>query len=195
MTIALSLTLIRVLLSPIFLILYLHHQYLGISQVLLPFILLALLLCAEISDLLDGMFARMRNQVTELGKILDPMADSIFRLSVYLAFTQGVVQLPLWLVLFFFYRDSMISTLRTVCALRGVVLSARLSGKIKAVIQAAGAFFILLLMVPYVFGWISLEQFQTISFYTLLFAVSYSLFSGVEYIVANQPYIRKALTQ
>src|SRR5205085_953924 len=101
----------------------------------LPFVLLALVIVAELTDLFDGMAARRRNQVTELGKILDPMADSIFRLSVFLAFTQGIVALPLWLVLLFFYRDSIISMLRTICALRGFTLAARFSGKVKAVVQ------------------------------------------------------------
>lgn len=172
---------------------YLYYQELGISMAWFPYILLALAGISELSDLFDGALARRRNQVTDLGKLLDPMADSIFRLSVLLAFTQGVIQLPLLLVSVFFYRDTVISTLRTLCALRGFALAARLSGKIKAVIQAAVVFFILILMIPYSIGCLETALLRSISFYSVLIAAVYTLYSGSEYIYANRAYIKKAL--
>lgn len=195
MKIALILTLGRIFISPIFLLTYLYYQEMGISLFLLPILLIFLVVLAELSDLFDGMAARRWNQVTELGKILDPMADSIFRLSVFLTLTQGIVGLPLWLVLFFFYRDSMISTLRTVCALRGFTLSARFSGKVKAVLQGAAVLLILVLMIPYAMGLIDLATLRAASFYIALTAVVYSLFSGFEYLRANSSYIRSALAK
>lgn len=195
MTLALVLTLGRILISPLFLLVYLYYQELGISLRMLPIVLISLVAIAELSDLFDGMAARHSNQVTELGKILDPMADSIFRLSVFLTFTQGLVGLPVWLVLFFFYRDSMISTLRTVCALKGFTLAARLSGKVKAVVQAAAMLAILGLMIPYAMGKIELETLRSSSFYIAFAAVVYSLFSGVEYLRANASYIKAALVK
>lgn len=161
----------------------------------LPFALLGLVGLAELTDLFDGMAARKRNQVTELGKLLDPMADSIFRISVFLALTQGPVSLPLWLVLLFFYRDSVISLLRTVCALRGFTLAARFSGKVKAVVQGVAALAIIILMVPYAMGMLKLSMLQDISFWIVFGAVAYSLFSGAEYLRANQSYIKKALVK
>lgn len=187
------LTLARVAFSPIFLVVYLYHERCGINLYLLPYMLLFLLSICELSDLFDGMVARATNQVTDLGKLLDPMADSIFRLSVFLTFTQGIIQLPLSLVLIFLYRDSVISTLRTVCALRGVTLAARLSGKIKAVLQAATAFFIIILMIPYSLGMITLDTLQEISLYSVMATAVYTVFSGLEYIYANRSYIKKAL--
>ncbi len=195
MTVALALTLCRILISPFFLFVYVYYQDLGISLKALPFLLLFLVLIAELSDLFDGIAARRWNQVTELGKILDPMADSIFRLSVFLTLTQGVVSLPLGLVLFFFYRDSMIATLRTLCALKGFTLSARFSGKIKAVVQGAALLLIILLMILHAFGVLDLASFRQIAFYITLTAVSYSLFSGFEYVRANASYIRAALVK
>ncbi|NGX37025.1 MAG: CDP-diacylglycerol--glycerol-3-phosphate 3-phosphatidyltransferase [Chlamydiae bacterium] len=195
MNLALALTIGRILLAPVFLVIYLYYVPLGISLLALPFVLIGLVALAELSDLFDGMAARHANQVTELGKILDPMADSIFRLSVFLTLTQGFVNLPLWLVLLFFYRDSVISMLRTICALRGYALAARFSGKVKAVVQGVAAFTILGLMIPYAFGVLKLGLFQDISFYVALGAAVYSLFSGVEYLRANQSYIKKALVK
>lgn len=193
MGIPLYLTLVRIILSPLFLIVYLYHEGMGINIVLLPYILILLLVISELSDLFDGLIARKKNQVTDLGKLLDPMADSIFRLSVFLAFTQGVIQLPLLLVCVFFYRDSIISTLRTICALRGVALAARLSGKIKAAMQAMTAFFILILMIPYSWGCLSAECLRVISLYSVIAAAVYTVYSGLEYVYANRNYIKRAL--
>ncbi len=193
MSIALVLTLSRILLGPIFLLVYLYSQELGISLAWLPYILLLLAGVSELSDAFDGALARKQNKVTDLGKLLDPMADSIFRLSAFLAFTQGVIQLPLLLVCVFFYRDTIISTLRTLCALRGIALAARLSGKIKAVVQGTVVFFILILMIPYSLGYLDIKLLRMISFYSVLVSAVYTLFSGTEYIIANRRYIRKAV--
>lgn len=189
---ATSLTLFRIVISPLFLVFYLYYESLGIDLVALPYLLIFLLGICELSDFFDGYLARKLNQVTDLGKILDPMADSIARLSVLLTFTQGVIQLPLLLVFIFLYRDAIISTLRTVCALRGVTLAARLSGKIKALIQALAAFMILILMIPYSLGHLSAEYLQMTSFYIVLFAAVYTFASGIEYIYANRQYIKQA---
>lgn len=193
MHLPLLLTLSRILLGPLFLIFYLYSLDWGIPLLYLPYLLLILAILSELSDVLDGMLARRRNKVTELGKLLDPMADSIFRLSVLLSFTQGFIGIPVLLVALFFYRDTIISTLRTVCALRGITLGARWSGKVKAVIQAAVVFFILILMIPYTMGCLDEALFRALSFYAVLLAAVYTLYSGFEYIVAHRSHIRKAL--
>jgi CDP-diacylglycerol--glycerol-3-phosphate 3-phosphatidyltransferase len=192
---ALALTLGRIFIAPIFLILYLYYDALKIDLVVLPYILIFLLAFSELSDLFDGFLARRYNQVTELGKILDPMADTIVRLSVLFTFTQGVIQLPLILVLLFFYRETIIGALRTICALKGVALAARFSGKIKAVILAIVTFLILFLMIFYSVGYLSPDALQQISFYMVCIAALYTLYSGWEYIKANQIYIKKAFTK
>lgn len=192
---ALIMTLARIVISPIFLLVYLYFEKLGITSQVLPFILIGILSLSEVSDILDGYIARKWNQVTELGKILDPMADSISRISVFLTFTQGVVQLPLLLVLVFFYRDVFISLLRTLCAMRGFTLAARTSGKIKAVIQAVAAFAVLILMALQAHGYISLEAFRSISCAVVGVAAAYTVFSGLEYIKANSSFIRQAWTK
>jgi len=189
----LCLTLSRILLGPVFMAVVLYYPEMDITLKSLPYILLILACISEVSDVFDGFLARKHNKVTELGKLLDPMADSIFRLSVLFSFTQGFIHLPLLLVSVFFYRDIIISTLRTVCALRGVALAARWSGKIKAVILAVVIFFILILMIPYSLGYLDLETLQLLSFYSVSVAAIYVAYSGIEYINANKSYIKKAL--
>ncbi|MEI8365307.1 MAG: CDP-diacylglycerol--glycerol-3-phosphate 3-phosphatidyltransferase [Parachlamydiaceae bacterium] len=195
MGIANYLTFVRVFIAPIFLITYMEHDFLGISTTLLPYALLFLLGISELSDIFDGYLARKYNQVTDFGKVLDPMADSIVRTAVFLTFTLQPVNLPILLIFVFLYRDSVISTLRTVCALKGFALAARRSGKIKAVIQAIAAFIVLFLMIPHSLGHLSATTLHTASTAVVSIAAAYTVYSGIEYVCANWSYISKLLWQ
>ncbi|MBS4166819.1 CDP-diacylglycerol--glycerol-3-phosphate 3-phosphatidyltransferase [Neochlamydia sp. AcF65] len=187
-------TFIRIFISPIFLLVYLHHDYLEINPSVLPYVLLFLLGVSELSDAFDGYLARKYNQVTDFGKILDPMADSIARLSYFLTFTAEPVRLPLALIFIFVYRDSVVSTLRTICALKGFALAARTSGKIKACIQAMAALIVLILMIPHSLGYLSSPDLQYICTWVVGIAGIYTAYSGVDYVYANRQYIAKLLS-
>lgn len=186
-------TFVRILMAPLFLFVYLEHDSLGISSLLLPYILLFLLSISELSDAFDGYLARKYNQVTDLGKVLDPMADSIARISVFLTFTLDPVKLPMFLVFIFLYRDSVVSTVRTLCALKGFTLAARLSGKVKAVVQAIAAFIVLIMMIPHSLGFLSTETLHNVGTAIVSLAAIYTIFSGIEYIYSNWHYISKFL--
>ena len=188
-------TFFRIFVSPIFLLVYLEYEALGISFAMLPYVLLLLLGVSELSDAFDGYFARRYNQVTDLGKILDPMADSIYRISVFLTFTLPPIQLPMIVIFIFLYRDSVVSTLRTICALKGFALAARPSGKLKAAIQAFAAFIVILLLIPYSLGYLTQETLKISSTIIISIAAVYTLFSGIEYIYSNKHYIAKLLTK
>jgi CDP-diacylglycerol---glycerol-3-phosphate 3-phosphatidyltransferase len=192
-TVANCLTIIRIFISPIFLLIYLQHESFGISVKMLPYALIFLLGVSELSDALDGLLARKYNQVTDLGKILDPMADSIARISVFLTFTQQPVNIPLLSVFIFLYRDSVISTLRTICALRGFALAARPSGKIKAVLQALCSFIIVLLLIPHSYGHLTDQALCQLSTVLVLLSGFYALYSGIEYVYANRDHIQRVL--
>ena len=188
-------TFIRLLISPIFLFVYLEYETFHISLIALPYILLFLLGVSELSDACDGYFARKYNEVTDLGKILDPMADSIYRISIFLTFTLPPVSLPLGLILIFLYRDSIVSTLRTICALKGFALAARFSGKVKAAIQGFAAFIIITLMVPYSLGHLSEKTLSLTSTIIVTMTGIYTIFSGFDYIYANRRYISTLLSK
>ena len=194
MTIAHYFTFIRIFISPVFLLVYVYYQELELSPFFLPVVLLFLLGVSELSDAFDGYLARKYNQVTDLGKILDPMADSIYRLSVFLTFTLEPVKIPLGLIFIFLYRDSVVSTLRTICALKGVALAARRSGKIKAVIQAFAAVVVLVLMMLSATALITPKELTFYSSLVVGLAAAYTFFSGIDYIYANRTYIRKVLS-
>lgn len=194
MSIANFLTFFRIFISPIFLLVYLEYEYFNIDFTTLPYVLLFLLGISELSDALDGYFARRFNEVTSLGKILDPMADSIYRISIFLTFTLPPIHLPIILIFIFIYRDSIISTLRTVCALKGFALAARPSGKLKAIIQGFSAFVIIVLLIPYTMGYLSQESLHITSTVIVSITAIYTLISGFDYIYANRHYIAKMLT-
>lgn len=183
------LTFSRLFITPIFMLLYLKGKWLGITPVVLPCILLALLGLSELTDAVDGYIARKFSQVTDLGKLLDPMADSIYRISIYLTFTQPPVNFPLILVFVFLARDSVISTLRTVCAFRGVVVAARVSGKIKAILQGISFSLILLAMIPHSLGMLSDRGLEVFASIIGCIVAIYSVYSGVEYFWVNKNYL------
>jgi len=189
----LIITLSRVALCPLFLVIYLFYEKMSIPLVVLPYILLGLVIILELTDIFDGLVARKTNQVTNLGKIIDPMADSIVRLSVLLTFTQGIIQLPMLLTLLFVFREIIISTLRTLCALNGHALAARLSGKLKAVFQAVATILIILMMIPYSLGYISLLMLQKTSLWIITLTAAYTILSGLEYLYIHRNDIKASI--
>lgn len=193
MSVAHYLTSLRILISPLFLMLYCTYKDLGISSITLPWLLLVFIIIAEISDMCDGYLARKYNQVTDLGKILDPMADSIYRISVFLTFTRPPISIPIWIVFAFIYRDTLISGIRTVCALKGFALAARVSGKIKAIIQGVAAILVIVLLILESYGLVSPQELTSYSTMIVGFTAIYALLSSVDYIVANRFYLSKVL--
>lgn len=90
-----SLTILRILLIPVFIGFMTYRQY-GYA--------LAALLCAGVTDALDGLVARMTNQQTRLGEILDPLADKLLLTSAFL--TLAALRLvPSWVVILVVSRD------------------------------------------------------------------------------------------
>ncbi len=189
MSIANYFTLGRLFIGPLFLFVYVQYEWLGLSDRVLPYCLLTLLCFSELSDAFDGYLARRFNQVTDFGKIVDPMADSICRMSIFLSYTLPPVHLPVPLIIVFIYRDSIISTLRTLCALKGYALAAQTSGKIKAAIQAAAAIVVVLLMIPFSLGVISEKTLSDAATGVIGFAAVYTLYSGFEYLYTHRHYV------
>ena len=97
--------------------------------------------CEELSDFLDGIVARKTGTAGPLGGILDPLADSLARLTMYFAMALAgwiTIAVPLAMTA----RDIVVAYTRIVQALTGGKTSARTSGKLKAFVQGAGIFII-----------------------------------------------------
>lgn len=135
MKIANKLTLLRIILSPLFFICFLIIN--TIPQVSLFFLILTwiLFIIMELSDLFDGILARCLKMESEIGKLLDPFADSISRITYFLCFTmQGIM--PFWIFIIVLYRDLAVSFIRLLMLKRGIAMGSRISGKIKAWVYA-----------------------------------------------------------
>jgi len=191
MNIANYITFLRIVIIPFFPLVYLKYDFFKINILWMPYILLFILVFCEITDLVDGFLARKTNQVTDLGKVIDPMADSITNISVFFTFTQSWIDIPILLVFVFMYREFFISTLRTICALKGLALAARTSGKIKTLLQAIVGIAIVLLLIPFTLGYISLETLRWISVSLVGIAAIYSVISAVDYIYANRHHLKR----
>lgn len=97
---------------------------------------LGVMIAAELSDWLDGFVARKQGRVSHAGKLLDPMADSLYRMSVFTAFSANH-WMPLWMLLVVVGRDVGVSYLRLIAEQNIGTLGARQSGKWKAMAQGA----------------------------------------------------------
>ncbi|MBT3785509.1 CDP-diacylglycerol--glycerol-3-phosphate 3-phosphatidyltransferase [bacterium] len=184
MNLALKLTFLRILLAPVFAWALLQ------SPGNLSFLWLSLVLAVilEATDYFDGFVARKFNMTSEAGKILDPMADSIARLTCFLAFFQ-LNHASIWMVLVFVYRDSLVSGLRILAASQSKILGARGSGKFKAVVQALAIVGIPLVLLVQQYGINIYMDPSTIIFILMLIAVIGTLYSLWDYLYANRSII------
>ena len=183
-----SLTISRLVLAPVFIVFFLvDRRWSALCA-------LGLAVVFEMTDLLDGYVARHFRQSSSLGKLIDPLADSVSRFSVFLAFTteQSVRRQP-WpvlLIVLIFYRDAIVAYTRTFAAASGVVLAARTSGKLKAVVQGTGILFFVALRAGSCF-WESLRQYRATAFYGVMIPiVLVTVWSGLDYVRANWPAIQ-----
>ncbi|MCL2233130.1 MAG: CDP-diacylglycerol--glycerol-3-phosphate 3-phosphatidyltransferase [Treponema sp.] len=146
MTLANKITASRLILAPIFFIVYLLPRFfpsifavpsgdgtfLYIGAPWSVVVLWILFVGAEITDLLDGMAARKRGEVSDSGKFFDPFADTLTQVTFFFCFViDGILSPVLFLVVL--YREFSILFIRNLMLKRGVAMGARLGGKIKTV--------------------------------------------------------------
>ena len=132
-------TLLRICLVPVFVVAMISPwpQWFGLSWIsdeaksLIAAIIFILISC---TDWIDGYLARKRNEVTDFGKFIDPLADKILVMAALIALVELQV-LPSWPVLIILARDLVVSGVRMMAASRGVVIAASWYGKAKTVFQ------------------------------------------------------------
>jgi len=142
MLLANKITLIRIILAPLFFVVYMLPSFfpsLFPGGWTVP-VLWLVFIGAEITDMLDGMVARKRNEISDFGKLFDPFADTLMQLTCFLCFVLDGI-FPALLYLLVLYREFGILLIRNMMMKKGVAMGARLGGKIKTVayILAGGA--------------------------------------------------------
>ncbi len=135
MTVPNALTFSRIILSPLLFISFFLGEWLGFESAVLMLCSWLFFLAIEASDLLDGMMARKLSAGSDFGKVLDPFADSVSRITYFVCFT-GKGIMPFWILLLLIYRDLTVAFVRILMIKKGMAAASRLSGKIKAWVYA-----------------------------------------------------------
>lgn len=131
-----KLTISRLVMAPLFFISFFLPVWFGDSLNTLSVVLLLVLYAmTELSDLLDGIIARKYHLVTDLGKVMDPFADTLSRLTYFVCLV-GVQVMPVWAFIIIMWREFSIVFLRMLMMGTGKAVAANIWGKAKAVMYA-----------------------------------------------------------
>lgn len=180
-----KLTVLRLILVPVFIIFYLvdvipYHYILSF----LVFVI------ASLTDLLDGHLARKNNQVTTFGKFLDPLADKVLVISALVCFIENSYVSSV-VVIIIIAREFLVTSLRLIALSHdGAVIAADNLGKIKTIIQMTSIITILLLLS--VASVISLPAFiniELISNILMWITALITVISGMSYLIKNISYV------
>jgi len=191
MNLANRLTMLRVVLTFVFIIVLSWQGLAAKVAALVIFILAAL------SDLFDGWIAHKRNMVTDFGRLMDPIADKILVLAAFAAFLQ-LQLISAWMFVIIVSREILITSLRLFALNKGKVLSAARAGKHKTVSQMAVIFYILgfivvkeSVMTFSVWNPVWEEFFRKSINILMLLTVGLTLYSGLAYLWENRKVITK----
>ena len=168
-TTANKITVLRVVLIPVFLLLAYGGHRVGA---------LIVYLIACLSDFADGYIARHYNQITNFGKFMDPLADKMLVCSAMCWFVETGL-MPGWALLVVLLREFAVSGLRMVSVEKGRVIAAAWSGKIKT-FSTMICILLMLLPIPLWLDWVCVGV-----------IVATTLYSGVEYFVKNLDVFRE----
>ena len=168
-------TVTRICLTPIIIALFLIP-----SSGILKFIAFGVYVIASCTDFIDGHLARKYNLVSDIGKLLDAAADKFLQTSVLiLVLTSSYNVVNEWinvlLILVILLRDSWMSTIRQLCASKGIIIAADIWGKIKSILMD--------LSMGILFFYIALAEFLPNGTQTILFADLKLLYIGCVGIV------------
>ena len=169
MTTASKITLVRVVLIPVFMALLLCSG----GNDALRWAALAVFVIASISDFVDGYIARHYNQVTDFGKFLDPLADKLLVTACMMIFV-GQGRMASWIVFIVIAREFAVTGLRLVAVGNGRVIAAAWSGKIKTSCTMVG----LILMM-------AVTGSDTLDLVVSIVILVTTVYSGVEYFCKN----------
>jgi len=191
MSLANKLTFFRVILAPVFFIVYLLPRFFPSLFVngaawTIP-ALWFIFIISEITDLLDGMAARKLNETSDFGKLFDPFADTLMQITCFLCFViDGIF--PAVLFLLVIYREFSILFIRNLMLKKGATLGARMGGKIKTVsyIIAAGAALLAVSFQRLAIFEFLFPFFKTGAVIVFFISVIISIVSFIDYILVYQ---------
>ena len=169
-TTANKITMLRIVLIPIFLVL----AYMGN---MIPALIVYIIAC--LSDFADGYIARHYNQISNFGKFMDPLADKMLVLAAMCFFVENG-QMAGWAVAVVLFREFAVSGMRLLAVEQGQVIAAGWSGKVKT----ASTMVCLIVML--------LINNSTINLISTIVIVGTTVYSGVEYFYVNRAVFKEA---
>lgn len=186
-----QLTVLRIILTPIFFILFLSED------ILLKQIALGVFLLAAISDWYDGWLARKFNYITNWGRVWDPLADKILTSAAFIALViLGIVEL--WMVIIIILRDFIITGLRLFADYRNISFPTSIYAKWKTFIQMLFLYYLLFVYVGSLTPQIYLGNEKIFEillnhkfiYFSMLFITLMTLHSGLTYLFRNRQLIK-----
>jgi CDP-diacylglycerol--glycerol-3-phosphate 3-phosphatidyltransferase len=178
MNLANKITLLRILMVPVFMVLMLVQFTYHMEAALIVF------LAASLTDKLDGYLARKYNMITDFGKFMDPLADKLLVTGAFVVFIQ-LGKIDAWIVFVILAREFAVTGLRSLAAAQNVIIAASNYGKIKTVTQIVAITILFLGNFP--FSLINLPM-DIIMVYTALII---TILSGLDYFGKNIQVILK----
>ena len=196
MTLPNQLTILRIILTPIFLYLFLSEDPLLIQ------ISIGVFLVAALTDWYDGWLARKFNYITDWGKFWDPLADKILTSTAFLGFVL-VGLLELWMVVLIVLRDLIITLLRIYAESRGYNFVTSYYAKWKTILQMVFLYYLLLLYggLNTIEIYLGNEQlFNQLSNKNLIYIIMLvitviTVHSGAKYLLMNKDLIKKLFNE
>jgi len=185
-----QLTVLRIILTPFFLVLFLS------ADPLLKQISLGIYIIAALTDWYDGWLARKFNYITNWGKFWDPLADKVLTSAAFIGFVILKI-IPLWMVCIIILRDVAITGLRAYADYKGYSFSTSYYAKWKTFVQMAFLYYLLIIYVgentiqiysgnEKIFDILMNEHFIYLS---MLFVTLITFHSGVTYLYKNRKLI------
>lgn len=165
MNLANKLTIMRIILVPVFLF------FIAIKIKYGTYIATGVFIIAALTDTLDGYVARKRNEVTRFGKFMDPLADKLIVTAALVSLVE-LKQLPSWVAMIIIAREFAVTGLRALAASEGVVIAASKWGKAKTVTQ----------IIAIIAALIDLPYNQIL----MIIAIIITIISGVDYFYKNR---------
>ncbi|MBQ2775374.1 MAG: CDP-diacylglycerol--glycerol-3-phosphate 3-phosphatidyltransferase [Clostridia bacterium] len=181
-----KLTVVRMILAPIYLLLMIIEFPFHYLVALIVFAV------AAITDSLDGKIARKNNQITTFGKLVDPIADKMLTTAALLAFMQEG-WCSIWIVMIVLTREFAVTSVRLIASIQGVAIPANYWGKAKTVSQMV--FTILIMFMAQLdesfslfanFGWFTLARVSNI---LLWITAILTVVSGITYLINGKKFI------
>jgi CDP-diacylglycerol--glycerol-3-phosphate 3-phosphatidyltransferase len=192
MTLPNQLTILRIILSPVFLYFFLS------SEIWMKQVSIAIYVVAALSDWYDGWLARKFNYITSWGKFWDPLADKILTSFAFIGFAL-VDLIPIWMVFIIVGRDLLITLLRVYAEVKNYMFSTSYYAKWKTMVQMIFLYYLLILYVakstPEIYqdykNIISMLLNENLIYGVALFVTLITLHSGYLYVRRNWQIIKR----